>query len=81
MIEKIPHELSKEIHEMAEDLKREGYEFELEETSDEFIIKLSGEHEFHLAKIDPFPYAEGLPERSLEEAIRDRIIESAEKNM
>lgn len=45
--------LRKKIAEVADKLKKEGYDFEMEETSDEFLIKI-GDRTAHLIKSENF---------------------------
>ncbi|MBI4094998.1 MAG: hypothetical protein HY435_02280 [Candidatus Liptonbacteria bacterium] len=75
MIEKIPDDLSREIFERAEQLKKEGYEFDLEETADEMIIR-HGAREVHFLKLDPYPNQKGS---KLLDVLENWIVTNVEK--
>ncbi len=63
------------VKKMAETLKAEGYDFEIEETADEFLVHLS-DRISHFLKTDQFPVVspEGKgTDKHIEEVIRETI--------
>ena len=72
-------ETRKRVDRMAEELKAEGYVFDLEESSSQFIIRVSGT-EVHVTKWEKIPLdldGDGKPEQTqlIEDYIRERIKE------
>jgi hypothetical protein len=80
--EKLSDTTKKEVAAMAKKLREEGYEFTLEETSDEYIIEHEG-RAYHFEKLEQFPTVDEKGSTRfthLAHAMEEQIRKEIEKN-